>query len=60
MDLVTTKNMTGIVMRAGIIMRELVIEFRIQYGSNGWDWIDYNEARELYYCVINLVTTKIK
>ena len=38
-------NVTGIATQGRSHSREFVIEFRIQYGSNGRDWIDYKEAR---------------
>ena len=47
-DLGETKNVTGIATQGRSHTREFVIEFRIQYGSNGRDWIDYKEARDLH------------
>ena len=44
-DLGSTMNVTGIATQGRSHSREFVIEFRIQYGSNGRDWIDYKEAR---------------
>ena len=44
MDLGTIKNVTGIATQGRAHSDEFVIEFRIQYGSNGKDWIDYKEV----------------
>ena len=43
-DLGTIKNVTGIATQGRAHSDEFVIEFRIQYGSNGKDWIDYKEV----------------
>ena len=37
------KNVTGIATQGRAHSDEYVIEYRIQYGSNGKDWIDYKE-----------------
>ncbi len=37
------KNVTGIATQGRAHSDEFVIEYRIQYGSNGKDWIDYKE-----------------
>ena len=44
MDLGTVKNVTGIATQGRAHSNEYVMEFRIQYGSNGKDWIDYKEV----------------
>ena len=49
MDLGSTRNVTGIATQGRSHSKEFVIEFRIQYGSNGRDWIDYKEARVVYF-----------
>ena len=43
-DLGTVKNVTGIATQGRAHSNEYVMEFRIQYGSNGKDWIDYKEV----------------
>ncbi len=43
-DLGTVKNITGIAMQGRAHSDEFVSEFRIQYGSNGKDFIDYKEV----------------
>ena len=53
MDLGSTMNVTGIATQGRSHSREFVIEFRIQYGANGRDWIDYKEARVIdTFCII--------
>ena len=43
-DLGVVKNITGIAMQGRAHSDEYVMEYRIQYGSNGKDWIDYKEV----------------
>lgn len=43
-DLGTVKNITGIATQGRAHSDEYVIEFRIQYGSNGKDFSDYKEV----------------
>ena len=38
------KNVTGIATQGRAHSDEFVKEFRVQYGSNGKDWIDYKEV----------------
>lgn len=42
-DLGTIKNVTGIATQGRAHTKEFVVEYRIQYGANGRDWIDYKE-----------------
>ncbi len=42
-DLGHVQNVTGIATQGRAHSDEYVIEYRIQYGSNGKDWIDYKE-----------------
>ncbi len=44
-DLGSVKNVTGIATQGRAHLDEYIIEYRIQYGSNGKDWIDYKEVR---------------
>ena len=44
LDLGTVKNITGIATQGRAHSDEYVMEFRIQYGSNGKDFIDYKEV----------------
>jgi hypothetical protein len=43
-DLGAVRNVTGIATQGRAHTKEFVIEYRIQYGSNGRDWIDYKEV----------------
>ncbi len=43
-DLGTTRNVTGMATQGRAHTKEFVVEYRIQYGSNGRDWIDYKEV----------------
>ena len=43
-DLGFMKNVTGIATQGRAHSDEFVKEFRVQYGSNGKDWIDYKEV----------------
>jgi len=43
-DLGRVKNVTGIATQGRAHSDEYVIEYRIQYGSNGKDWIDYKDV----------------
>ncbi len=43
-DLGIIKNVTGIATQGRAHSDEFVMEYRIQYGSNGKDWIDYKEV----------------
>ena len=43
-NLGTEKNVTGIATQGRSNSNEYVIEYRIQYGTNGMDWLDYKEA----------------
>ena len=43
-DMGVIKNVTGIAMQGRAHSDEYVMEYRIQYGSNGKDWIDYKEV----------------
>ncbi len=38
------KNITGIATQGRAHSNEYVLEYRIQYGTNGKDWIDYKEV----------------
>jgi hypothetical protein len=44
-DLGQVKNVTGIATQGRAHSDEYIIEYRMQYGSNGKDWIDYKEVR---------------
>jgi len=43
-NLGSEKNVTGIATQGRANSNEYVIEYRIQYGSNGVDWTDYKEV----------------
>ena len=43
-DLGSTKNVTGIATQGRGHSNEYVIEYRLQFGTNGRDWIDYKEV----------------
>jgi len=43
-DMGAIKNVTGIATQGRAHSSEYVLEYRIQYGTNGKDWIDYKEV----------------
>jgi len=43
-DLGMVKNVTGIATQGRAHSNEFVLEYRIQYGTNGKDWTDYKEV----------------
>ena len=43
-DMGAIKNITGIATQGRAHSNEYVLEYRIQYGTNGKDWIDYKEV----------------